>query len=613
MKLPVAFFFIIFLFLNPSQAQLPDSCKLQIGTNLAGPVDWGAEWPFVDVMKYSRRWITHNNEWVSGGTNAWDTDVLNQIPLDENGYPLELPVDIPDMEAPQIVRTVWANTESMKEGVYVVLYDGEGVIDLWGDATILDQQQGRIEFELAFQDDLFALELMESSFGNHLRNIRVLMPGTETSYQDNPWSEEWLEKLEPFQTLRFMDWGHTNSSPLTNWDERPKVDDYTYTLNGMPYEWMIEISNLRQSDAWVCIPHAADEEFIRNLAKLFRDNLDPNLKCYVEYSNEIWNWIFEQTHYCFDNGDQNIDWPERIVPFVQNALDIWTEEWAGDLERLVRVVGVQHAWQDVSNRIVFNMEPGSFDAFSPAAYFGFTEEGYEIMETLGANATAEDVIFWARQGMLDQAYEWTKSQNESISETLGIPMIYYEGGQHLTPQPFGSEQPYNDALVAAQFHPEMYNLYNEWYDSLRVFVKNDEPTVLMNFSFIGPTSGRYGSWGLLQNQFTQNAPYDDSPKYRAVTENVFDCAPKTNTEAPFFENEKVKIGPNPTAGEVTIEINNDKPYEVIVFTEDGVVVERNQFQGFQKIILPDNNGIYFFRISDIKSNQVTYRKVILQK
>lgn len=82
-------------------AQLADSCRLRIGTNLAGPADWGSEWPFVNIMKYGRTWITHNADWVSGGANDWDTDVLQHIPLDEYGYPLALPVEnIPGTEAP---------------------------------------------------------------------------------------------------------------------------------------------------------------------------------------------------------------------------------------------------------------------------------------------------------------------------------------------------------------------------------------------------------------------------------------------------------------------------------------------------------------------------------
>ncbi|NQT26667.1 T9SS type A sorting domain-containing protein [candidate division KSB1 bacterium] len=505
---------LLILLVGSSFAQ---NCTLRIGTNLAGPADWGAEWPFVNIMKYSRNWITFNSEWVAGGENPWDTGVLDQIPLDENGYPLELPYTVAGTETTQVVRTVWANTNTLKEGIYTVLYDGDGQIEIDFDGQILTNDPGRITFQMTRNNNILALAIMESTESNHIRNIRVLLPGTENTYEENPWTDEWLEKLEPFKGLRFMDWGQTNNSALQDWEYRPQMDDFTYTMNGIPYEWMIEICNLKQADAWVCVPHEADDGYIHEMARLFRDGLDPSLMLYAEYSNEIWNWMFDQTHYLFNNGDQGVEWPERIVPFIQNTLDIWTEEFAGQMDRLTRVVGVQASWQDVSNRVMFNMAPGTFDAFSPASYFGLTDNGYAALETLGSAATAEDVLLWAREAMLKESWIWMQDQTESIGQALDIPMIYYEGGQHLTPNPFGSEQPYAQALMDAQTHPGMYDLYIEWYDSLATLVPEGDSTLLMNFSFISSKDGKYGSWGVLESQFDQHPPYRDSaPKYQAI-------------------------------------------------------------------------------------------------
>lgn len=504
---------------NVSSGTMP---PLPVGMNLSGPEDWGAEWPFVNIMKYSRKWITHNSEYISGGMNEWDTGVLDQIPLDEHGYPLGLPVNVPDTECAQIVRTVWANTATLQEGFYTVLYEGVGVLDFWGDAEIVSQEPGRVYIYITPGDcNLFALEIQQSVPGNHVRNIRVLMPGTEDIYEIKPWSEDWLEKLKLFKTIRFMDWGYTNNSELQHWEDRPQLDDYTYTLHGVPYEWMIELCNLKQADAWIDVPHLADDNYIRSMAQLFRDNMDPGLKIYVEYSNELWNWMFDQTHYCLENGDQSKEWPERIVPFIQNVMDIWTQEFAGQMDRIVRVVGVQTACQDVSNRIVFNMAPGSFDAFAPAAYFGLTSEAWDALETLGENATAEDVLYWARVGMLTDSFPALQLQKATIADSLHIPMLYYECGQHITPNPFGSEQPYNQALMDAQTNPGMYDLYTKWFDCLRTLITISDEALMMNFSFISSKNGRYGCWGALENQFTQSPPYlGIAPKYQALLDYI---------------------------------------------------------------------------------------------
>ena len=66
----------------------------------------------------------------------------------------------------------------------------------------------------------------------------------------------------------------------------------------MAYEWMIDLCNRTQRDMWVCVPHFADEEYMYQLASLIREQLDPALKCYVEWSNETWNGMFKQAHYC---------------------------------------------------------------------------------------------------------------------------------------------------------------------------------------------------------------------------------------------------------------------------------------------------------------------------
>ncbi len=504
-------------------------------------------------MKYSRSWITFNSVWLEEGENPWDTGAVDRIPADDNGYPLELPFTVAGTETTQVVRTVWANTSSLPEGVYTVLYDGEGTIDVEFDGSILSREPGRVLFNLRHRDDILSLNLFESRKGNHVRNIRVLMPGMEATHTDQPWCAEWLEKLEPFRALRFMDWGLTNNSTLKQWEDRPHIDDYTYTLRGVPYEWMIHICNRKKADCWVCIPHEADDLYIRSMAELFRDGLDPSLKIYVEYSNETWNWMFDQTHWLFENGNPGVEWPERIVPFIQNSLDIWSDVFSGQTDRLVRTVGVQGSWQDVSNRVVFNMRPGSFDAFSPAAYFGFPDSAIAALSSLGEAATAVDVLYWARQSVTGQSSSWLRSQFETISRPTGLPMIYYEGGQHLTPDPFGSDQPYGRALMDAQIHPDMYDLYAQWFDTLASFVPDGGTGLLMNFSFIGERDGKYGSWGVLESQFHQSPPYrETAPKYQAILDAL--CDPGSGISRTDLRRDGLSLSLNPNPFNASVRI-----------------------------------------------------------
>ncbi len=593
---------------------VPDSCRLRIGTNLSGPADWGSEFPFVNIMKYSREWISHNNQWVGGGTNAWDTGVLNQIPMDENGYPLALPVDIPGQEAPQIVRTVWANTEALPEGRYVVLYDGTGDLDVWGDATLVNEEPGRLEFDLAFQDDIFALEIYVSQAGDHIRNIRVLLPGTEATYEANPWEANWLEKLGPFQAIRFMDWGYTNHSAMRQWYQRTQLNDYTWTQkNGVPYEMWAALCNLKKADAWVCVPHAASDDFVVQMATFFRDNLDPDLKLYVEYSNEVWNWIFAQAHYGLDSLDQNLAWPERLAPRIAHVMQLWTEVFAGQTDRLVRVQGGHHAWFDIGRRIFLQLEADNqehlIDAISPAAYMGLDHEHMEA--NWNASTTGQEV--------LDHAADFTFNQNEyamqgwydhaGLAAAKGKKLLFYEGGQHFTPNPFGTVQPYCDALVECQTLPGMYDLYEQLFDTLRTL--SNEEMLLMNFSFISPKNCQYGTWGLLQSQFSEQPPFSNAPKYQAVKDAIVQynsCQDITATGETLDAGPVIYPNPAREAIWVKWEGKDIAKLEISVFDITGKPVATSRAQGFIKL---ENcgPGVYIVYLTD---GQHRHRQLIVK-
>ncbi len=510
--------------------------RLVIGTNISGLSDWMTEMPFVDVMHHCRTWMTSNSVWISGGKNEWDTGFIARIPKDENGYPLSLPYRFAEAETLQVVHTIWAVLAGWAEGIYTLLYDGRGDLEFWGSMTLLSEEPGRIRINIkrpANEDGVLGLKILRSDSSDHIRNLRLLMPGTETTYQTMPYYAAWYEKLQPFKVLRFMDWGQTNNWGHDNawecydqdddtttapWSARARYADYTWATNkGVPYEVMIDLCNRLQADMWICVPHNASDEYIRELALLLKNDLNPQLKIYVEYSNETWNWMFGQTQWLNTFGcvKKGISWPEGIVPYVQNCLDIFSDVFNGELTRIVRVVGVQTSWQDVSNRIVFNLRPGSFDALAPAAYFGISEAADAELDALGAAATAADIVTRVRVSRRQNEEPWLAAQKKEIADKLGIPMLYYEGGQHLTPTPFGEEPSYAQALLHVQRDTAIYNLYREWFAFLETLNTPGRESLFMNFSFIGQRSARYGSWGILES-VTQDTLAVPAPKYRAI-------------------------------------------------------------------------------------------------
>lgn len=589
-----------------------NNCNLKIGTNVAGASDYGSEWPFVNIFKYARTWITHNHPAWSGGVpwSPWDTQWQDSIPLDANGYPLQVPFDVVGADTSQVLRTVWANTSQLPTGTFVVLYDGTGTISFGGDAQLISQTPGRIEVHVNggvnATNNIMMMEIEESLLGDHIRNIRFLLPGTENTYQSNPWAQEWLDKLVPFKALRFMDWGATNNSEHRQWQDRPHVDDAIYTTRGVPYEWMIEISNLKEADAWVCIPHLADDDYVTQMATLFRDNLDPNLKIYVEYSNEVWNWIFAQAHYGVDSLDQNLAWPERLAPRIAHVMQIWHDVFGNDTTRLIGVLATQHGWFDIGNRIYQQLEvDGSdhlIDAISPAAYMGIDATQ---LAGLGANATSQDVINGAQAFTFDTANYAMQGwyDHAQLAASKGKKLVYYEGGQHFTPDPWGTVQPYNPALMASQEDPLMYGLYQQLFDTLSSLTIDE--TVLMHFSFIAPlwedpNQGAYGNFGALTSQFHQMPPYNDAPKYQALVDHINACSSITLVEQ--MDGSEIEIYPNPANGQLNIQLppkaDISKNY-FIVYNVAGKLIYQGQMTGRKETFQVESlsHGLYIIELN----------------
>ncbi|MEO0788525.1 MAG: T9SS type A sorting domain-containing protein [Bacteroidota bacterium] len=556
--------FLIFLLPWSIFSQPSEACKLSFGTNIAGIADWATELPFVDLMHNARQWYTKD---VDNPNAPFNSGWADQLTYRSDGYPTHVPQEISDTEFQQRVSTIWGRTDGWPIGTYTVLWTGTGEISLWGNFSNLQQTDDhRMTFDVVSPEDgVVELNILSSSVEDPIRDIRVLMPDTENTYLDQPFNEVWLEELSVFPSVRFMDWGSTNSwgysewgqhedSSRLTWDDRAQMDHYTWaTPRGVPYEMMIRLMNEHGFDGWVCVPHRASADFMSQMAILFRDLLAEDRHLHIEYSNEVWNWIFSQTHWLNLHGciNQGVSWPEGIVPYIQECMDIWTEVFEGQMDRITRVAGVQASWQDVSNRIVQNLVPGSIDAVSPTFYFGFSDESDAALDQLGDLATAADVAALTRADM-DESFQYLQRQKNELADPLGLPLVFYEGGQHLTPHPFGEEPTYAQALLDIQRDTAMYNLYGEWFDMVRTLQTGEEPLLLMNFSFTSPRSAQYGSWGILESLY-QDTTQIPAPKYSAILAEINACNQVLSTETPGNGGDQFVISPNPVRDILNIE------------------------------------------------------------
>jgi hypothetical protein len=279
------------------------------------------------------------------GGRPWNTD--QPIPSRPDGYPLEVPFSSP--EGPQVVHTLLFTDQNggYIRGDYRLIVDGQGEILINGG------HQGTYQ---APTDQIIALEgqigirINRSEAEDPLRNIRIIHPDHTGSFLpggDNPFfTDDFLAFVEDFDLIRFMDWTGTNNSTEELWANRVPADQYTM-FGRVAWEQVIELANTAQKDPWICVPHRADDLYVRELARLFRENLDPELTLYLEYSNEVWNAIFEQNAYAAEaaaaRGFTGEPWVRSWTWTALRSAEIFTifEQEFGGSSRLLKILPTQ--------------------------------------------------------------------------------------------------------------------------------------------------------------------------------------------------------------------------------------------------------------------------------
>ena len=505
-----------------------------LGTNLMRVIDFSGDWPFVDAFKASRPWIALRNGQTVTGT----------LDLDAHGWVRSLSAgSAPPFTA---VRTHLFTGYSghYPAGQYVVLYEGEGTLRYGGDAQLHAGAsiQGRqvLTVTPATAGIIITMTATDpNGTGNYLRNIRVIMPDFAESYVTQIFHPLFLEKLQPFKVLRFMDWMQTNHSTQSEWVDRPQVDDARYsTTDGVPLEIMIALSNRLHAAPWFPMPHMATDEYVTNFATLVRDTLSADLSVYVDYSNEVWNGMFSQRQWVEQRADAV--WPgdlplnrkrnEWVGRRTAEICDIWKGVWGAQSERVICVLDAQAtnattATQALTCLLWTEGRPcvaHGIDALAIAPYFGghageavhantvvsWTQTSDGGLATLFTEL-ATGAVLTTNGGALPQVYAHI-AHYVQVAATHNLPLITYEGGQHLV----GMEeaQQMNPALTqlftTANRDARMGELYTQYLTQWQA---------LGGQLFMHHTNTRRytqsGSFGALEY-----ADQATSPKYTALTQ-----------------------------------------------------------------------------------------------
>ena len=476
----------------------------RLGINLGGIDDVSTELPFVDMFRLNRGFEMH---FATGGPAPEPLD------LDEHGWVKNLPKG---RYAPTVITTVEGG--HFPNGHYTVLYDGEGELGFFnagGDGDIVSKAKGRIVINVDSSRGLWILTIKATNPANYIRNIRVIMPGFENTYQTDPWHPVFMKRWAGVACLRYMDFMHTNNSKQVRWADRPKVTDASYAPKGAPLEVTVDLANRQQAEPWFCMPHLADDDYVRQYATYVKANLDPTLKVWVEYSNEVWNSIFEQSIYAGKAGQRlklaKEEWEAAnhyaAIRSVQ-IFKIW-EQVFGGTARLVRVLASQAATAEVSSRMLSTKVSATqiaadyTDALAIAPYISMlvapTPSADALAEGQVQNWSTDQVFEYLNRKGLPEATGWIK-QSKKVADKFNVPMVAYEGGQHMLGV-LGAEnnEKLTKLLFAASADPRMGKLYSQY---LSVW-EQQGGDLFCAFSSVAGWS-KWGTWGAMQY-------YDEPP------------------------------------------------------------------------------------------------------
>ena len=518
-----------------------DGQHMQVGMNLENVVDWSPAWTFTDIFQASRGWIAHELNTATGAI-AWDVGATNPIRVDADGNPalLSSRVNASGQTLRQMAGTLMFRDidGAYPGGTYRAEWDGTGAVTFGFDARAAATgrtSDGRnfADLQVTPSNSGIFMRVEETSPNDPVRNFHIWMPAwngqsfTGQRWQPgvdySPFHPLYLQRLQPFGTLRFMGMQETNTSDIRTWADRRDANDIRQgsgaegspsesLANGMSVEYMVQLANDLDADAWFNMPHMADDTFVRNFATYARDHLEPGRKAYVEWSNEIWNfgwgfeasqWVVEQTRLPQNAGLDNWQVAGREA---KRDLDIWTDVFSGQTDRLVRVAAGWAANDWVTNRVVESMG-GSFDALAIAPYFNPNDD----LRASYSAATTVDTILTDTRAAVAESVGWVRNHRglaDTWSTSLGrdIKLLAYEGGPHMD----GRNAPYQNAFYAAANDPRMGEIERDYLRALDA----EGMDLYVDFQFTGQSGAT--PWGDFAKLHRMDEPLETSYRYNAV-------------------------------------------------------------------------------------------------
>jgi hypothetical protein len=463
-----------------------------LGTNLPAVKEWLIPdfQPFTDAMKSAPKPMALNTD----GSLDWRRNI--PLEIDKNGYPTHAKCG---------TRLTLPSTPN-GYGYRAFAEDGGGELPKMRDGNILTWTPVWDEIQY-----------------NPL----------DVSWKNDTFRPHFLATLKDRNVIRFMDWQKTNNSYVTKWADRNTPAGVTQNVSstngnpqGVALEHMLQLAETTGCAAWFCIPDQADEDYIRNFAKMCRAS-DVH-QFYIEHSNEVWNSLFKQYHRAWASGGRvfGIDVSEstgRSNRFraamiwhgwrTMTVSEIFRTVFAQEPQRLHITFGCGFKQTDSWRKPLERVYPDDerlvhhVDSISVAYYFGgyLGNSGSSTFRARNIDPeslTVDQVVSECRWHLGNIAERARFVADEA--EDYGLGVMAYEGGHHLDVIKYSSDKSENERLkskidpifeevVRSPYMADLYtNMLHSWHaaiDAETVFALFTGPGIGVNGNHFSMTPG----------------------------------------------------------------------------------------------------------------------------
>lgn len=549
--------FLATMLLRPAHAATSSNASSPLGINLNYLSYYDPEQPFLNIFKTTSITRSSGSGWSTRSASMNETNEEAYLQLDSDGYPATLSASSSDPHSPQqftqacavILRLRASNAGTglpYRPGQYVILYDGVGTIQVGMDARMVSTSQGasggRDVFNVAAPTNNGVwICIAKSNPANHVRNIRVVKAEEESLLnQGGVYTPAFLGLMKNFRVIRAMQWQKIDDKPGPpgNWADRAQLSDAGWGSEaGAPLEAVISLCNAVSADCWINVPHTADDNYITQMATLVHQQLGSTQKVYIEFSNEVWNGTYQQSHYATAQGQAL--WPANSNQFQDNRnwygmktaqmCDIWAQVWGSDFSRVHCVLGAQAA---VTWTATESLNCPLWSAGAPcykhhitdvaiAPYVGWSgQQTPALWNTLDSATSLTDIFSQFSGGgqisksspALQEAAGWEAAYHKALAP-YGLPLIAYEGGQTLLGFPrYMDGSSVVNSYIKANRDSRMGAVYTK---ALEDWKANGGRTYVLYDDVYPP--GEYGEWGLLESFMDTVSPLSSAPpKWQAV-------------------------------------------------------------------------------------------------